>query len=123
MLTTVKGMYRGNDVNFEGEPVLVDGRPKANGLLWSQGWDIPTIWALDHGGQLWMNGGHGGALHPATRDAFYAECRSCDDEGTLGRVRLLLGLKPIAPAWMRAARNQGWTPPVNFNADDYNWNE
>lgn len=40
---------------------------KASGEISHRGWDIPSRWACDGGGQWWLDNGHGGGLETCGR--------------------------------------------------------
>lgn len=118
--TTLKGLYHGNDVDFEGEPKLdAAGTLKRFGITFSVGWDIPTLWAIDYDNQCWANNAHGGNLERVDATRLFAEL--LDDEAELAEARRLLGLKPQAPKWMASALAAGWVPPTGFDRDSYTW--
>ena len=119
-ITTLKGLYHGNDVDFAGSPKLDDkGELKLFGTAYSVGWDIPTLWAVDHANVCWMNDAHGGHLVAVDVDGLMKELEG--DEVEKARARIALGLKPAAPMWMREARAAHWSPPFGFKAEDYEW--
>lgn len=123
-ITTLKGLYHGNDVDFRDEvrgPVLdAEGNLKKFGMAYSTGWDIPTLWAIDHDNACWANDAHGGYLVRVEPGRLLGELS--EDEREQANVRKLLGMKAHAPRWMAAALAAGWTPPPEgFDRDEYEW--
>ena len=118
-ITKIPKLYHGNDVEFFGEPVLNPfGELKAFGMAYSVGWDIPTLWAVDQSDSCWMNGAHGGQLHPCS---FGALMNELENEQDRNRVRFLMGMKPLVSSWIKMALSAGWTPPSDFDRDQYEW--
>lgn len=90
--------------------------PHKAGLVWHDGWDIPTLWALDANKIPYVNDAHGGSLKQSTIVQLLELLRDMPDETTIRRE---LGLKPRLPSWVRSALAEGWTPPATFNREDY----
>jgi hypothetical protein len=113
-ITTIAGLYHGNDVEFEGipkEPLRLFGR------LWHVGWDIPTLFAVDQDRRCWMNGAHGGNLIEVEARRLLAECQ--EDDTIRDQVRGALELKPGLPGWAATALKNGWVPPADFDLTKY----
>lgn len=90
---------------------------RAQGESWSVGWDIPTRWAIDGAGQCWLDDAHGGLLVPCEQAAFLRALS--EDMPAVNAARAALGLKPQRPSWISAARNAGWTPPLDWDESAY----
>jgi len=119
-VTVVRGAYHGNDIELCGQARLDErGQLKAFGASDNVGWDIPTLWAIDHDGKCWANNAHGGRLFRVTVAQLAAELQH--DEPALRQVHRVLGLRPMAPSWMRVALSEGWAPPDTFKREDYQW--
>ena len=82
---------------------------KAHGEAWHTGWDISTKWAIDAAGVCWKDGAHGGAMHITDVNGLLMEF---NDECEHNQIRAHLGLPPLEPSWMAAARAAGWMPPA-----------
>jgi hypothetical protein len=120
LVTLVRGAYHGNDVELVGYARLDDdGQLKAFGASANVGWDIPTLWGVDLEGRCFANDAHGGRLHRVTTQALMDEL--VDDEPSRSRARVALGLRPLAPSWVRVALAEGWAPPDSFRRGDYEW--
>ena len=81
---------------------------KSYGKEWHTGWDIPTLWAIDSNNQPWFNDAHGGALNASSKEEMIS---LFENEHERNKVRILLGLEPEEPSWMKQAKAAGWTPP------------
>ena len=109
------------DCNIEGYRTSIDNVEEGativiSGLVWDEGWDIPTLWALLDDNRCYMNDAHGHALCEVGVDEFLSTLRDHQHETV---VRLRLGRKRRLPSWAAAALNNGWTPPPTFVRDDY----
>jgi hypothetical protein len=95
---------------------------KHAGTIDCVGWDIPLYWAIDSKGTTFGQfSGHGSTLFQCTPDTLLRAALEENDNRTVNLVRRLLGMKPAPAPWMKDALSQGWTPPENFNRDDYDW--
>ena len=81
---------------------------KGHGEIEHMGWDIPTRWAIDSENICWMDGAHGGSLHPVSRKTLLSETDEYSDKKTISE---LLGVKFREPEWAVIARRNGWLPP------------
>lgn len=85
----------------------------------TMGWDIPNAWAVDRENQAWKDsGGHGFGLRRCTLESMLSDMDP-DASALADWVRQKMGMKPKLPGWMAAALSCGWTPPANFNPNDY----
>lgn len=90
--------------------------PHKAGMVWHNGWEIPTLWALDANKIAYVNDAHGGSLQQCQTTRLLELLRDHEAENT---VRRELRLKPRLPSWARHALSSGWTPPATFNREDY----
>lgn len=81
---------------------------KTSGHIWHVGWDIPTRYAVDSAGTVWMDNAHGGTLWPATAEELV--CAAQSEEGR-NHLRKILDLPATEPSWIEQARAAGWRPP------------
>lgn len=88
----------------------------SSGEIWTQGWDIPTCYAIDANLQCWMDGGHGPHLRPVASSALLSEVENPEE---VSRLRQILGMKPELPSWVKAAKAAGWTPPSGWDESRY----
>lgn len=102
----------------------------ANYEVHHAGWDIPTQVILDTNGHLWMDNAHGssdgfdGKEDKGHYTKWLASYQGTSDEEfqyLAQQIRKHFHMKPQVPYWIVAALNCGWTPPSNFNRDDYDW--
>lgn len=86
------------------------------------GWDIPIRWAIDAEGACYGEySAHGSTMEKSDPKELLLQLRANLDEVGENLARRTLGLKIKAPAWMRAAKSAGWTPPQDFVEDHYDW--
>lgn len=64
-----------------------------------------------------MSDGLGSALTVVPHSVLLAD--ACLDPYADIRIRRALGRKPKVPVWVLEARRHGWTPPPNWNEDQF----
>ena len=78
--------------------------------------DIPSVYVVDTNNRCWMDDTRGGDLWPVSPEVLMARV----DDSELAKI---FGerpqLKPRLPVWAARALENGWTPPADFNRDDY----
>lgn len=89
---------------------------RVQGEYWTEGWDIPTRWAVSTDGRCWMDSAHGGDLRMVPARTLLDDAY---DAGQDEAIRQALGRKPSLPSWIRAALAHGWTPPGEFDREAY----
>ena len=83
------------------------------------GWDIPNYWAIDAKGQAWQDAsGHGFGMTRCTVEIML-QCMEQDATDLRDDIRRYLGMKPVMPEWMKSALASGWTPPTDFDRNQY----
>lgn len=86
------------------------------------GWDIPIRWAIDAEGACYGEySAHGSTMERSDPKELLSQLRINEDEAGEAMARKALGMKTAAPAWMKAAKSAGWTPPQGFVEDHYDW--
>lgn len=92
---------------------------KHGGTYDSMGWDIPNYWAIDANDQPWLDSsGHGFGLHRATLNDILRSME-LESRGSSYELRKALGMKSLLPGWMATALRSGWTPPLDFDRNEY----
>jgi len=81
------------------------------GLIWHEGWDIPTQFAVDSKGRCFMDGAHGGGVSLVNAKVLL---HSCEQEDLRRELQQLLGMTPDRPAWVITALAAGWSPPKDW---------
>lgn len=97
---------------FEERPALPF---KMYGELYHQGWDIPTLWAIDANNQCWADNAHGTDLEKVTDNFLISSHESEHEDRMADEIRKALGL-PLPepePTWEQLAKRNGWTAPEN----------
>jgi len=113
----VVGYGRERESGFEFRLVTPVALPLvAYGKVYSTGWDIPNLWAIDSAKQCYVNDAHGYALEPCSLRNLLSVCETEEDRNA---IRRHYGLKPELPSWVRAAKAAGWTPPASWKDEDY----
>lgn len=90
---------------------------KGTGSSWSEGWDIPTRWAVDALGVTWADNAHGHPLEVIERHYLFAMLEK--EPHALARIHVYFDLKPPMPEWAKTALASGWTPPPGFDPSSY----
>ncbi len=96
--------------------------------IYHEGWDIPTNILLDSNGHIWADNAHGSSdgFKGKEDQGHYLKWLDChlhydEYQRFSERLRIHFRLKPIIPDWIIAAIIYNWSPPSNFNKDDYEW--
>lgn len=93
---------------------------RAEGEIWHVGWDIPSRWAVDADGRVFLDASaHGGWLYESSFDIAIAHAEVSGDPGTGAELRRLAGRRQRLPEWAAEALRRGWTPSTDFRREDY----
>lgn len=85
---------------------------RARGLFWHEGWDIPTVWAVDGAGVCWMDNAHGHSLAQCSGKQLLGNCENENERRALQRI--IPGMTVERPSWVLTALAAGWTPPEGW---------
>lgn len=107
----VEGRFLTGHIFLEGQLPKLPLR--GYGGLRRNGQDIPTKWAIDADGNVFVDGAHGGPLALRTPEYLLAEAED-EGEDKQNELRKLLGLEIPEPSWAAKAREAGWTPPADW---------
>jgi len=89
---------------------------RTHGELKHIGWELPTVYAIDALGRCYMSNSHN-SIMILINELNLVEVAETED--SKNRIRHVLGKKPVYPQWAKTAQEHGWTPPQNWNLDDY----
>jgi hypothetical protein len=79
------------------------------------GWDIPKLFAIDNDNTVWLSNGHNDVLTISTASNLLEDIEDGCCSSQTNDLRDVLGLPREIPAWIRLARMNGWTPPLEWD--------